>query len=105
MAMKSIEQLLQTPYWIIDVLPERVPSNSPGQVFSVERFFLQRQLSDIKQKHINIILKLNCYLDLSLDDDLEVNSPPEKIAEVMKSRYVNIRRPATLKSLLFYTFW
>ena len=63
MAMKSIEQMLQTPYWIIDVLPERVPSNSPGQVFSVERFFLQRQLSDIKQKHINIILKLNGYLE------------------------------------------
>ncbi|MBR4668881.1 MAG: hypothetical protein IKO76_09015 [Butyrivibrio sp.] len=26
------DELLQKPYWIIDILPERVPENSPGMI-------------------------------------------------------------------------
>ena len=61
--MKTIEELLQCPYWIIDILPSQVPQNSPGQYFAVEKYFLQwDRLEEIKQKHINLILKLNCYI-------------------------------------------
>ena len=86
---KSIEELLQTPYWIVDILPSQVPKDSPGQYFTVEEYFLQdERLAEIKQKHINLILKLNCYRDLSIDEETKVNPPPARIAEEMRKKYL-----------------
>ena len=72
---KTIEELLQSPYWIIDILPAQVPKDSPGQYFAIEDYYLQeKQLAEIKQKHINIVLKLNCYMDLYIYDENALNS-------------------------------
>ena len=69
---KTIEELLQTPYWIIDILPKQVPKDGPGQYFAIADFFLQDEnLTAVKQRHLNLILKLNCYRDISLDEDEE----------------------------------
>lgn len=88
---KSIEELWQTPYWIIDILPERVPKGSKGQYFAVDRYYLEyERFAAIKEKHINLILKLNCYKAISFEDG-ETNPPPEVIARTMKDKYVNIR--------------
>lgn len=86
--MDRIEELLQAPYWIIGILPMQVPKDSPGQYFVVEDYFLKEQLAEIKRKHINVILKLNCYMDISIEE--ESNPAPEKIAAVMKDRYIYI---------------
>ena len=88
---KTIEELLQTPYWIIDILPEQVPKDSPGQYFAVEEYFLQGpELAAIKQKHLNLILKLNCYRDISLDEEAAINPPPRRIADTVFQRYTCI---------------
>ena len=88
---RSIDELLLTPYWIIDILPEQVPKDSSGQYFAVEKYYLAGdRLADIKQKYINVILKLNCYRDISLDEESSLNPPPERIAEEMRSRYLCI---------------
>ena len=82
-----IDELLQMPYWIIDIFPKQVPKDSPGQYFSVEKYYLEKErLSAIKQKHINIILKINCYRDLVLYEDQEINPAPEQIADEMTKR-------------------
>ena len=82
---KTIDELLQAPYWIVDILPKQVPKDSPGKYFAVEDYYLtEPRLSAIKQKHINVILKLNCYRSLSLDE--EDNPPPERIADEMHRR-------------------
>ncbi len=86
--MKTIDELLNEPYWIIDILPQRVPKDSPGQYFAVENYFLNEQLGTIKQKHINLVLKLNCYMDIALEE--ETNPPSARIAEVMNKQYVYI---------------
>jgi hypothetical protein len=86
--MDRIEELLQALYWIIDILPMQVPKDSPGQYFAVEDYFLKEQLAEIKQKHINVILKLNCYMDISIEE--ESNPAPDRIAAVMKERYIYI---------------
>ena len=39
---KTIDELLQAPYWIVDILPEQVPADGPGQYFAVERYYLRR---------------------------------------------------------------
>ena len=88
---KTIEELLEMPYWVIDILPKQVPEHGPGQYFKVEDYFLSSQLDAIKQKLINVVLKLNCYADLSLEDEAEVNPDPERIVAAIRSRYVNIR--------------
>jgi hypothetical protein len=89
---KTIEELLQCPYWIVDILPSQVPIDSPGQYFAVEKYFLQgNRLETIKQKHINLILKLNCYRDISIDDEAEINPSPERVADEMNNRYLYIR--------------
>lgn len=87
----TIDELLQKPYWIIDILPQQVPADSPGQFFAVEKYFLkEKQMSAIKQKHINVILKLNCYRDISLDEETALNPPPEEIDREMRRRYLCI---------------
>ena len=86
----SGEELLNTPYWIIDILPEQVPADSAGQYFAVEKYWRDTQLSDIKKKHVNMILKLNCYRDISLDEDRTVSIFPEQIADAVYNRHVNI---------------
>lgn len=89
MRKMSIDELLQKPYWIIDILPMQVPKDSPGQYFAVEKYFLEEErLSEIKQKHIHVILKLNCYRDLSIDEETEKNPRPEYIAGEMRKRYL-----------------
>lgn len=84
----TIEELLEKPYWIIDILPKQVPKDSPGQYFAVEGFFLKEELSEIKKKHINVVLKLNCYMDITIDDDM--NPAPEQIRDTMLGRNVYI---------------
>ena len=88
---KTIEELLGCPYWIIDILPAQVPEGSPGQYFAVEKYCLQgERLAKIKEKHIDLVLKLNCYRDISLDEEAEVNPSPERIAEEMRRRHLCI---------------
>ena len=88
---KTIEELLEAPYWIVDILPSQVPQDSAGQYFAVEKYFLcGRRLEEIKQKHINLILKLNCYRDISIDEESEINPQPERIADEIKNRLLYI---------------
>ena len=78
----------EKPFGIIDILPKQVPGNSAGQYFAVEDFFLRNQIGEIKKKHLNVILKLNCYMDITIDD--EKNPAPDKIRDMMLERSVNI---------------
>ncbi len=88
---KTVEELFQCPYWILDILPSQVPEGSPGQYLAVEKYFLQGcRIEEIKQKHINLVLKLNCYRDISIDGETSVNPTPDHIAAEMKRRILYI---------------
>lgn len=88
---RTINELLQMPYWIIDILPEQVPEESAGQYFAVEKYYLDKdRLAVIKEKHINVILRLNCYRNISIDEENAVNPSPERIADEMRNRYLYI---------------
>lgn len=63
----KLEELLQLPYWVIDILPEQVPPDSPGQFFAVERYYLQSpRVEELRRKFAGILLKLNCYYDFEV---------------------------------------
>ncbi|SDC32412.1 hypothetical protein SAMN04487864_1059 [Succiniclasticum ruminis] len=86
--MSRVEELMKTQSWVVDILPARVPKGSRGQYFAIEKHFLKEQLANIKQKHVNVILKLNCYMDISVDE--EINPFPERIKSIMNERSVFI---------------
>ena len=85
--MLTIDELIEKPYWVVDLLPKQVPNNSEGQYFKVEKYYLNHR-ADICQKFINIILKLNCYFDIKVSHDgesWENNPAPEMIAQEIKA--------------------
>ena len=86
----TIDELLKTSYWVIDILPAQVPKGGPGQYFAVEKYFLdEKRLAAIKEKHINLVLKLNCYRQISIDGGAG-NPAPELVAAEMRKRYLHI---------------
>lgn len=89
--MSRVEELLRMPCWIIDVLPERVPAESPGQYSSVEKYYLQDPA--LRQKQLNIILKLNCYYDLTLmAENEEIRNPaPAEWAGRIGRKYLSVQ--------------
>ncbi len=87
----SIEELLETPYWVIDILPEQVSADSAGQYFTIERYWLEPSRAVfVKRKHLDLILKLNCYRSISLDEEETINPDPKQIEEAVLNRHVCI---------------
>ena len=79
-------ELLEGPYWIVDILPEQVPANAAGQYFAVERYFLQpERIVPLRRKYAEILLRLNCYVDMAVSFDScmswETNPDPEAFAD------------------------
>ena len=83
------DEIMDKPYWIIDILPGRVPENSPGQYFRIEKYWMENQMAEIRQKKFSLILKLNCYMQISIDG--EINPSPETIRNRIKETGVSIR--------------
>ena len=77
-----IEELLNKPYWIIDILPEQVPEDSAGQYFAVEQYWRQPPaIAEIRRRFTGVLLKLNCYSDFRVcfagSEEYTLNPAPE----------------------------
>ena len=78
--------LLEGPYWIVDILPEQVSADAAGQYFAVERYYLQQErIVPLRRKYAEILLRLNCYVDMAVSFDScvswETNPDPEAFVE------------------------
>jgi len=74
----TIEEYLNKPYWVIDILPKQVPADSKGQYFKIEKYYLEQpQIDIIYRKFTDILLKVNCYedIDVSHDGDEWITNP------------------------------
>ena len=66
----DIEELLERPYWVIDILPMQVPADSPGRFFAVEQHVLASPRTEVLAEHkLSLLLKLYCYYDLRISSD------------------------------------
>ena len=66
----TIEEYLNKPYWVVDILPKQVPTDGRGQYFKIEKYYLEHpQIDNIYRKITNILLKLNCYEDIDVSHD------------------------------------
>ncbi len=88
-----IGELLETPCWIIDILPERVPSDAKGQYFAVERYYRQpERMASLYREFAELLIRLNCYYDMAVSFDScghwELNPDPE----IFVDQVINIRR-------------
>lgn len=82
----NIEEYLERPYWVIDILPKQVPADSSGQYFRIAEYYLEHpQMVAIYRKFTNILLKLNCFEDLeaSLNGEEWTTNPAPKAIEAM----------------------
>ena len=84
--LERIEELLEEPYWVIDILPYQVPRESAGQYFAVEAYYLKDpQNRKLRQRFVEILLKLNCYYDFLVyqNDKIIKNPSPEQLEEMI----------------------
>lgn len=82
----NIEEYLERPYWVIDILPKQVPADSSGQYFRIAEYYLEHpQMVAIYRKFTNILLKLNCFEDLEacLNGEEWTTNPAPKAIEAM----------------------
>ncbi len=89
---EPIERLLERECYVIDYLPERVPEESNGQFFDVEYYILNgKKRAYLKDKFVNVILKLMCYYHISiLPEETWIESPdPEMIENVIAESVEN----------------
>ena len=62
---KIVEQLLDVPHWVIDLLPMQVPMEGEGQFFAVEQYYMKMpQYESLCRRFADVLLKLNCYYDM-----------------------------------------
>lgn len=83
---ETMGELLEGPYWVVDILPEQVSANAGGQYFAVERYYLQpERIQALRRRYAEILLRLNCYYDMAVSFDScaswETNPDPEAFAE------------------------
>ena len=77
--------IMERPYWIIDILPKRVPDTSKGQYAKIEQYYLaEPHVTALREKFAEIILKLSCYYAIGLSTDCGdcwLAAPTPKIIE------------------------
>lgn len=95
----KIDELLNKPCYVIDILPKRVEKDNGGQYFAVEDYYQRKTESiEIYQKFKDIMLKLNCYYDFQAcyQDRCSVNPSPDKLTEwimqcsISKNKHLSI---------------
>ena len=79
-----MEEYLNKPFWVIDILPKQVPADGKGQYFKIEKYYLEHP-------QIDIILKPGDVLITVSGDDtyMTVYNPTEESKELIDSLAVS----------------
>ena len=74
-----IDNLLETPCHLIDIYPIQVLENSPGCFFRINDWILDNEYELLAGKFFRMLLKLNCYHDLTVchENRIEKNPAPD----------------------------
>ena len=85
--MEKIDQLINMPYYMIDLLPRRVQKKNREQFLAVEEYFRkEKQLKKFCGKVISILLKLNSYynIEVGFGNEWKKNPKPEKLEKTVQ---------------------
>lgn len=86
-----VGSLMEKPYYLIDLLPERVQAEGKGRFFDVERCIISSQYAQaLRRRFSGVVLKLYCYKDISVfcgGEKYWKNDPsPEEIEEIIAGK-------------------
>ena len=86
MAKNTIDGLLETPAWVVDIFPAQVPACAGERYFDAEGWLLLgRRGRKVRQAFADVLVKLGCYHDLTVyrdTDDKGVRNPsPKKLTK------------------------
>ena len=85
-----IDDYLEKPYWVVDILPKQVPADSRGQFFTIEQYFLNDEQTERRcRQFCNILMKLNCYEDIAvcgLSEEWTINPHPVDLEQRLLER-------------------
>ena len=60
-----LDDLLEKPYWVVDLLPEQVPPEGGGRYFALEDYYLEpKRLASLHGRFANLVLRLSAYVDV-----------------------------------------
>lgn len=94
-SIMTIEDYLESSYWVIDLLPKQVPTQSRGQYFRIEKHYRKPPRIDaLYRKFSDILLKLNCYEDMAFGTDGEqwdTNPLPTQIEAMIRQSLSDLR--------------
>lgn len=66
----NIEKIIEFQYWIIDILPKRIPDHRSVSYSKVEQYYLSEpRITELRRKQAEIIIKLSSYYDIQLSTD------------------------------------
>ena len=98
----SIEELLEQPYWVVDILPKQVPAGDAGQYFAVDEYWRDpERMPGIRKRFTALLLKLNCYYHFEVfpgETEIPERDPlPERLAALamgLDAAWCSIRLPS-----------
>lgn len=65
-----VGELLDKPYRVGDILPQRVPKDCAGQYFAVDKYYRRpERMAELRRAMADILLRLNCYFDMYVSFD------------------------------------
>ena len=85
----DIERAMQLSYWLVDPFPKRIPESGAERYVQIEQFYLkQPQISDLRRKFAEILLKLSCYMSIRVSPDhgehwTALPDPEEALAQIV----------------------
>lgn len=89
-----IDSLLEAPYHLIDIYPIRIPEQSRGSYFDINDWILDNEYEELARRFFHILLKLNCYHDLTiyLGDRIIKNPAPDDLRKQVKKCFAAKQR-------------
>ena len=97
MAEYTIDELLEMPAWVIDILPEQVPADGGERYFTIENWLLSgMRARTVRHAFAEVLVKLNCYYDFIVyreyDEEGLRNPTPDKLTKwVLRDKgFVNV---------------
>ncbi len=87
---RPAEDYMKGPYWLIDILPEQVPTAGGGNYFAVERYLRgSTHIKEIYKRFAGLLIKLNCYYSLKISrsglDGWSEENDPTSLKNAVKS--------------------